>query len=129
MQRLVDECIQFVWKNLGDVVNLPIDMSCLNENLLNKLAKLVAPEELENIRDRKDKLTSKLYCRKLDQVIKDEANLLNRCVYCCTLFTPVQRDWMTCDKAQIFIDFHGNVIAEHVPDRSFDINKFIVFLR
>lgn len=30
-----------------------------------------------------------------------------------------------CPKAKIFIDFHGSVIAEHVADRNFDINKFI----
>jgi hypothetical protein len=36
---------------------------------------------------------------------------------------------MTCPKAKIFIDFHGTVIAQHVADRSWDINKFVMYLR
>ena len=34
MQDLVEECISYVVSNLHDVVRLPIDMSCLNDNLL-----------------------------------------------------------------------------------------------
>jgi hypothetical protein len=36
---------------------------------------------------------------------------------------------MVCPKAKIFIDFHGSVIAKHVADRSWDINKFLMFLK
>ena len=36
---------------------------------------------------------------------------------------------MMCTKAKIFIDFHGSVIAQHVADRSWDINKFVMYLR
>mmetsp|Transcript_7276 Transcript_7276/g.7129 ORF Transcript_7276/g.7129 Transcript_7276/m.7129 type:complete len:212 (+) Transcript_7276:275-910(+) len=36
---------------------------------------------------------------------------------------------MICEKARIFIDFHGNVIAEHVADRNWEINKFFLFLK
>lgn len=36
---------------------------------------------------------------------------------------------MVCESAEIFIDFHGNVIAEHVVDRNWDYNKFISFLK
>ncbi len=34
-----------------------------------------------------------------------------------------------CAKAKIFIDFHGNVIAEHVPSVRWDINKYLLALR
>ena len=36
---------------------------------------------------------------------------------------------MTCPKAKIFIDFHGSVIAQHISDRGWDINKFVMYLR
>jgi hypothetical protein len=55
--------------------------------------------------------------------------MLNKCAYCNSLFTSVQREWMMCSKAKIFIDFHGGVIAQHVTDRNFNINKFVMFLR
>ena len=38
MRVLVEECIDFVIRNLHDVVRLPIDMNCLNQNLIKKIA-------------------------------------------------------------------------------------------
>ena len=36
---------------------------------------------------------------------------------------------MQCEKAKIFIDFHGNVIARHVSDETWNINEFVMFAR
>jgi hypothetical protein len=36
---------------------------------------------------------------------------------------------MVCPKAKIFIDFHGSVIAQHVADRYWDMNRFIQYMR
>jgi hypothetical protein len=80
-------------------------------SLIKKLAKTIKLEELDNLKDKKDKLTSKLYMKKLELLFEDEANMLNRCVYCNQLYTSSQREWMTCPKAKIFIDFYGTVIA------------------
>ena len=38
MKELVNECISYVISNLHDVVRLPIDMNCLNEKLIKKIA-------------------------------------------------------------------------------------------
>lgn len=62
-------------------------------------------------------------------LFEDEKNMLYKCIYCNKLFSCMNREWMVCPKAKIFIDFHGKVIAEHMSDRSWDINKFIHFLR
>ena len=129
MERLVDECIDFVSKYIEDVIKLPIDMSCLNPRLLKKLACQFDIEKLDLIKDRKDKLVSKLYTKKLEALLEEERNILQLCTYCNKIFTMEQREWMTCPKAKIFIDFHGNVIAKHVADRLWDINKFILFLK
>ena len=67
--------------------------------------------------------------KKLELVFEDESNLIMKCAYCSQLYTSKQREWMVCPKAKIFIDFHGTVIAQHVSDRNFDINKFVMYLR
>ncbi len=51
------------------MVRLPIDLSCLNEELLMELAKLFAPDELERVRDKKDKLISRLYQKSLEDLM------------------------------------------------------------
>lgn len=87
MAKLVDECVGFVRSQLCDVVRLPIDMNCLNSSLIKKIASAVTIEELVNLRDRKDKLMSKIYMKKLETLMEGEANMIYRCIYCNTLFT------------------------------------------
>jgi hypothetical protein len=41
MEGLVEECIQFIVTHVNEVVKLPIDMSCINANLLRSLAEKV----------------------------------------------------------------------------------------
>lgn len=129
MQDLVKQCLEFTAKNLDEVVKLPIDMSCLNQVLLKQLSKFIDPEQLDEVKDRKDKLVSKIYMKKLEELLEDENNILSRCVYCNNLYTASQNERMVCEKARIFIDFHGNVIAEHVPDRNWQVNKFLMYLK
>lgn len=111
MAPLVEESIQFVSKHIHEIIALPIDMNCLNSTLIKKLARNISIEDLDSLKDKKDKLLSKLYMKKLELLFEDESNMLNRCVYCDTLFTTSQREWMNCPKAKIFIDFYGAVIA------------------
>ena len=108
---MIEESIKFVAKNLQEIIQLPIDMNCMNSNLIKKLSLCVSLDELNNLKDKKDKLTSKLYMKKLELLFEEEANMLYRCVYCNYLYTSAQREWMVCEKAKIFIDFHGIVIA------------------
>lgn len=129
MPRLVESCVEFVKSNLGEVLKLPIDTNCIAPNILKKLASMIRVEELDELKDRKDKLLSKLYMKKLELLLEDENHSLLRCVYCNKLFTNAQKSWQVCPKANIFIDFHGSVIAEHVSDRLWDTNKFIHYLR
>lgn len=86
-------------------------MNCLNSVLIKRLARTIHLEELDSLKDKKDKLTSKLFMKKLEILFEDESNMLNRCVYCDELYTSKQREWMSCSKAKIFIDTHGTVIA------------------
>lgn len=79
-------------------------MNCLNSNLIKRLARNISVEILDSLKDKKDKLTSKLFMKKLELLFEDEANMLNHCIYCDTLYTNSQRLWMICPKAKIFID-------------------------
>ena len=56
-------------------------------------------------------------------------NVMERCCYCGKLFAAKDRCKTACSKAKIFIDFHGNVIAEHAPSRAWDVNKYLLSLR
>jgi hypothetical protein len=118
MKVLVNECVDFVIENMHDVVRLPIDMNCLNQSLIKRIAQQVTIEKLDELVDKKDKLTSRLFMKKLQSLISSSdaapsapANLLSRCIYCSTLYTSDQNKQIMCPNAKIFIDFHGQVIA------------------
>ena len=49
MGSLVDESLQYVADNLGDIIVLPIDMSCLSSVLVKRLAQKIDLEKLEHL--------------------------------------------------------------------------------
>lgn len=57
--------------NLHDVVRLPIDMNCLNQNLIKRIANQVTIERLDDLVDKRDKLTSKLFMKKLQTLLSN----------------------------------------------------------
>jgi len=129
MARLIDDWVSFVVKNISEIVKIPIDMSWLNQTALKKISKQITLEGLDACKDPRDSLQSKLFMHKLEEILKDESNVLNRCMYCNTLFTEEQAEWMTCSRAEIFIDYRGRVLAKHVADKNWDINEFFSYIR
>jgi hypothetical protein len=69
---LVDRAIEFISNNLQDVLSLPIDMNCMNSNLVKKLCNLVDLDVLERVVDRKDKLRSKLFMKRLEVIFEQQ---------------------------------------------------------
>jgi hypothetical protein len=79
MKPLTKHCIEFLRGALAEVLRLPIDLSCVSDNLLGELALHLEADEIERLRDKKDKIASRLYTRKLEAHLADEANTLHRC--------------------------------------------------
>lgn len=129
MGRLIDDWISFIVKNLTEIVKIPIDMSCLNQSALKSISESVTLEELDAWKDPRDSLQSKLFMHKLEQIMKEEANILNKWMYWNILFVEDQAEWMTCPRAELFIDYRGRAIANHVPDKNWDYNEFFSYIR
>jgi len=70
MAELVNECMSYVILNMADVVRLPIDMSCLNDSLIWKIATKTPLDFLYNLHDKRDKLTSRLLRIKFYQFVQ-----------------------------------------------------------
>jgi len=99
MESLVDQCLDFILENIESVVRLPIDMNCLNSGALKKIADKISIEKLTSLIDKKDKLQSKLFMKKLQSLIAEEeaaGRIISRCTYCNQLFTQEQHEWMHC---------------------------------
>ena len=82
------------------------------------------------MKDKKDKLKGRLFCEKLKQFQKDEDYQLQLCIFCRQLFTFEQLECGTsfCPESKSDCDVHGRVIADHVPDRDWDYQKFLTYM-
>lgn len=104
-------------------------MSCVNSALVLQLANRLEIAVLDKLDDKKDKLRSKLFMKKLELAFSEPKSLLQRCVSCSSLFTKKQRLTQECEKARVFVDANGRALKQHIGDESWDLNKFIAFLR
>ena len=74
-------------------------MSALNANIMREIAKKCSLDKLDILKERKDKLVSRLFMKKLELFLEKEKNYLHRCAYCFKLFTKKQRKVLTCAKS------------------------------
>jgi hypothetical protein len=104
-------------------------MSCINSSIIREIARLVDLDRLDLLKERKDKLVSRLFMKKLEVLLEKDKNYLHRCGYCLGLFTRGQRKLLACPKGRVFIDAQGRLKAEHAIDKEWDLKKFITFVR
>ncbi len=76
MSGLVEESLDYVAANLQDILLLPIDMNCMNSALVKRLAGKVEIDVLDSLKDKKDKLKSKIFMKKLEILFQDNQNML-----------------------------------------------------
>ena len=85
----------------------------MNSPLVKRLAGKITLYELNSLVDKKDKLQSKLFMKKLEYLFEEEHNMLNHCLNCNTLYSNNQREWMVCPNASPYIDGFGKIVLKH----------------
>jgi len=58
---------------------MPIDMSCISNGVQKRIADHIHIDLLEELKDKKDKLRSKLFTKKLEILLQDELNSISKC--------------------------------------------------
>lgn len=66
-------------------------MSCINSVIIREMAKSINLDRLDTLKERKDKLVSRLFMKKLELLLEKDKNYLHKCAYCMRLFTKSQR--------------------------------------
>ena len=129
MKRLVDLCLKFVCTNINDVIKLPIDLNCINNNLVGRLASLFSIEDLEKIEDRRNKLKGKLWMKRVESLLENKSNVLNCCSECGKIYNRSFNKLLKCQKSKPHIDFHGNVISYHKPSTTWKMKNYVQNMR
>ncbi|OCT79717.1 hypothetical protein XELAEV_18026526mg [Xenopus laevis] len=137
MESLVEECIRYCHKNMSAIVATPCNMNCINANLLTRIANLFTHNEADDVKDKKDKFKSKIFCKKIERLFDAEcknadspanASTLFRCCLCKRLLTKEAEKKIDCLPGRISIDQHGNIVYLHIRDKSWDVHEYLISL-
>lgn len=112
-----------------------VGFRCLNDSILSQLAAMYTNAEIEAIRDRKDKILSKLYFKLIQALCEPDPEPLRghwgslariyRCDKCQQLVSPAVSHNIPCVPACMSIQCDGSVIHEHTRDPSWNINRYV----
>ena len=62
-------------------------MGAINSTIIRETARKVSLDKLNILKERKDKLISRLFMKKVELLLEKEKNYLHKCAYCNKLFT------------------------------------------
>ena len=135
MDSLVDLCLEHVSNSLGDIIKLPIDLSCISEKLINKLAFLIQPKTLAVTRDRKDKILNKLYKRRVELDFSRKAGSrggtrsiaasLTCCQHCGFVYLEMYEKQLSCKMSPPLIDFRGKLVRRHMSIIGWSLTAYL----
>lgn len=74
IDRLVRECLDFIGEHIEDISRVQVDMSCINTNIIRDMAKKVSLDRLDCLKERKDKIVSRLFMKKLELLLEKDKN-------------------------------------------------------
>ncbi|XP_054584213.1 SANT and BTB domain regulator of class switch recombination [Eptesicus fuscus] len=134
MDSLVEQCIEYCHKNMNAIVATPCNMNCINANLITRIADLFTHNEVDDLKDKKDKFRSKLFCKKIERLFDPEylnpdsrntAATLYRCCLCKKLLTKETERRISCIPGKINVDRHGNIVYIHIRDKTWDVHEYL----
>ncbi|KAM4679360.1 SANT and BTB domain regulator of class switch recombination isoform 1-T1 [Amazona ochrocephala] len=137
MDSLVEKCIHYCHKNMNAIVATPCNMNCINANLVTHIADLFTHNEVEELKDKRDKFKSKLFCKKIERLFDPEyvnpdsrgnAATLYRCCLCKKLLTKETERRIPCVLGKINIDQHGNIVYVHIRDKTWEVHEYLIGL-
>ena len=129
MSELVNSGLVFFKDNFGDILKVPIELSCMNDSLVGKLADLFSLTEIANLEDTRDKILSRLYFFKLDSFLRVNGFTINRCLHCGKMYCNLFQDLLECSNSKLSIGLRGEFQLRHTPSKKFRPKKYISALR
>ncbi|CAF0895944.1 unnamed protein product [Adineta steineri] len=124
MDKLVRQSLEYIYKNLNEIIATNCNVSCIPDLLFRQLAKyFYNPYKIEQLHDRKNKIRGKLFEYSLKQLLTDRKII--RCQYCHTIMSIEQIEFIPCLSERLMIKTNGNFSFQHKIDSKFNINDWI----
>ncbi|XP_030385717.1 uncharacterized protein KIAA1841 homolog isoform X2 [Scaptodrosophila lebanonensis] len=136
MEPLLLECLAFCHAHLSEVVRTSTNLSCLNDALVTRLAAMFTNLELEMVRDKKERVTPRLWTKLIQSLCEPDPEALRghfysisglfRCARCFNCVTNTMKSYVNCLVNHIRLNRWGQLVSHHVRDTSWDLNIYIL---
>lgn len=139
MEPLLEQCLIFCHENMTDVLKTPTILTCLNDNIFTKLSNLFTNIDVEKLKDKKDKVQSRLFCKLILSLVDpspdnkkghySSLSSLFKCSKCHKYVIQLMSNTVPCISSSMKIDNKGNIYSKHTRDMTWTLNDYIVNLK
>uniref|UniRef100_W8C9U7 Uncharacterized protein KIAA1841 n=2 Tax=Ceratitis capitata TaxID=7213 RepID=W8C9U7_CERCA len=135
MEPLMIDCLSFCHARLCDVVRCSLNLSCLNDSIITRLAAMFTNLELEMVRDKKERLVPRLWIKLIQSLCEPEPEALRghsyslaglfRCSRCGEYLTNTIKSFIACQPNNTRLTRWGQLSSHHIRDSLWNMNNFI----
>jgi hypothetical protein len=135
MEPLLLECLSYCHAHLTDVVKVSPNLGCLNDTIISRLAAMFTNIELETVKDKKDRIQPRLFCKLIQSLCEVEAQALRghyatlaslfRCVKCGKYVTQSVSSYVHCIPMNMKLNRWGQIISTHVRDVNWSLSNYV----
>lgn len=72
MEPLLCDCLSYCHAHLSEIVKVSPNLGCLNDNIISRLASMFTNLELEMVKDKKDRIQPRLFCKMIQSLCEVE---------------------------------------------------------
>lgn len=138
MEPLLCDCLSFCHAHLSEIVKVSPNLGCLNDNIISRLASMFTNLELEMVKDKKDRIQPRLFCKMIQSLCEVEAQSIRghfatlaglfRCVKCGKYLTQSVSAYVHCTPQNMKLNRWGQIVSSHVRDQNWSLSNFVANL-
>lgn len=138
MEPLLCDCLSFCHAHLSEIVKVSPNLGCLNDNIISRLASMFTNLELETVKDKKDRIQPRLFCKMIQSLCEVEAQSIRghfatlaglfRCVKCGKYLTQSVSTYVHCTPQNMKLNRWGQIVSSHVRDQNWSLSNFVANL-
>lgn len=138
MEPLLLDCLSYCHSHLSEVVKVSPNLGCLNDNIISRLAAMFTNLELELVKDKKDRIQPRLFCKMIQSLCEVEAQSIRghfatlagifRCLKCGKYLTQSVSTYVHCIPQNMKLNRWGQVVSSHVRDQNWSLSNYVANL-
>lgn len=139
MEPLMQDCLRYCHKNMNNILRTSTNLACLNDSILTKLANLYSNSDVELLRDKKDRVQSRIFCKLISVLAEPKADprrghyaslaALFKCSRCGKLILRQLGGRIACKPGSSRLDRNGVLHGNHAREPSWNLSDYIKTLK